>query len=333
MMLAAGYASCFALATSDAGPKALLLRCMQNTLNVNVRAVVSQRTSEGKERRQIEVEQTRSGKSRRTVILPIEEQGTEFVDDGLRCSKYCPDTGKVEIVDSHRSGTGSGEFAPQTLAILAGLNYSLQSGAPAKVAGRPATVVTATPLHKELPKRRFFIDSQTAYLLRLETTDEDGRFSIRFDTLSVVYPPMIQEPRVDPRILAAGQTSFAAAGVKRLRFNPVMPRKLPLGFVCVCAEPFCKDGGSIAVRFTDGIIRGSVYEWRPSAGETAPGLDSEWADNGGIRFLVLVEAPSQVRRQILQAFLSEPPTRLSAQMAPPTSARGTEFVHPVVQNQ
>lgn len=324
------------LAALDPSAKALLLKCMQRTQHVNVRAIVSQKLADGRERRQVKVEQTASGKSRITVIAPIEDEGTEFVDDGVHCAKYSPDERRVVVTVSHRHSLLGSEFSLPSLISLAEANYTLASGSTVEVAGRKTTVVCASPRHPGLPARRFFIDSATGYLLRLETTDSSGHSTVSFDTLAISYPNVIEEPTANVRIPEALQISYDYDDITRrpASFRPVVPTVLPLGFIPLGTEPICKDPGSLAVRFSDGIVRGSVYEWRPAPGEAPPvGADAVWADGQSLRFLVLADVSHKVRLEVLKAFLAESLKGLSAQATLSGAAAGTNLPNSIVRNQ
>lgn len=272
---------------------------MKHTLNVNVRAIVSQRCTGSKQIRQVKVEQTKSGRSRVTIIQPISEQGIEFVDDGEKTATYYPDTQKVEIAASHRRQ----ERSARRMVDLAERNYQLNADHESVVAGRKVILVTATPKFKGMPSRKFYIDADTAYLLRLEVIDATGLSVLCFDTLSVSYPKDIIEPVAS--FPQAHNVNITGKNPQECvaDFEPIVASSLPMGFKVHKTETVCNEGSTVAVRISDGLVRGTVYEWKRQAGEKI-GKDSVYADLGEVRVLVSADIPRSLKVKLLNAFVS-----------------------------
>lgn len=294
---AGACASAFGILDDHA--KDLLVRCMRHTLNVNVRAIVAQRCSDNHQMRQVKVEQTRSGKSRVTIIQPLSEQGIEYVDDGEQMATYFPDTQKVEIARSRRRQ----ERSAKRMVDLAEKNYSLNADHESVVAGRRVILVTAVPKFKGMPSRKFYIDADTAYLLRLEVTDFRGLPVLCFDTLSVTYPKDIEDPVASFPQARNVSVSKRTSEVCSVDFDPIVANELPMGFAVHKTETVCSEGKTLAIRISDGLARGTVYEWKKEPGERV-GKDAVYADIGRVRILVAADLPRALKLKILNAFVS-----------------------------
>jgi outer membrane lipoprotein-sorting protein len=306
----------------DQHAKEMLQKCMEKTLNVNVRAIVSQRCLDGNQVLQIKVEQSKSGKSRMTIIAPIGQQGVELVDDGDVMTTYDPDTRETEVRRSQRRRDKSGAVSQ---ADLAERNYSLAVKGQTRVAGRPALIVTAAPKHRGLTARRYYIDAQTAYLLRLDVGDPStGGTTTCFDTVSVMYPKAIEEPRAraSRQDVIKAYTRTRMLSGDALNFCGEAPRQLPYGFNVQEVEALGDSGR--AVRVTDGLVRGMVYQWKRKSGETDPDNNEEnWADVGDYRVLISLDIPSEARHKVLEAFLANMSVGTAASLLTHSQTNGT----------
>lgn len=311
-----GLIAIAALATSvaqarvwDEHAKQLLLRSLQHAYNVNVRAIVVQFCSESGTFQQIKVEQSKNGKSRYTIIAPLRDQGVESVDDGMKAVTYLPDNKLVLVQASTRNGY---QDAKDRLA-LAEQNYKLSWENSPKIAGRKTVCVVATPKKGPLEERRFYIDSETAYLLRSETVGKDGNHSVKYDTRCVSYPDDMVEPGIQINELGANTVRYerqmnisrAHSGVSQVGFEPLVPSQLPYGFtVNACQVTKSDHWQAVVVRVSDGLVRGAVYQWKPDSDDgdqgSAPDRSSLMAH--GIRLLMVADIPKNARERILQAF-------------------------------
>lgn len=292
----------------DDNAKDLLLRSMEHAYKVNVRAVVVQRCAETNALQHIKIEQTKSGLSRYTILLPIQEQGVESVDDGMRAVTYLPNHKVVLIQDSSRHAD---KDAKKRLA-LAEANYQLSWQHSRRVAGRETICVTAVPKHGSLEKRKFYIDSKTAYLLRFETVGRDGRTSLKYDTKSVSYPSSMEDPGISPNAVGVStvRSHRRACGhrdqaVAEAGISPLIPDRLPLGFVIRESEiTRTSNWKAVAIRVTDGLVKGTVYEWRPTAGsdDEAVAPDRTMIQARGLKLMMVADIPEAARMQILRTF-------------------------------
>lgn len=293
----------------DEHAKQLLLRSLQHAYNVNVRAIVVQFCSESGTFQQIKVEQTKSGKSRYTVIAPLRDQGVESVDDGMKAVTYLPDNKLVLVQASTRNGY---QDATDRLA-LAEKNYKLSWENSPKIAGRKTVCVVATPKRGPLEERRFYIDSETAYLLRSETVTKDGGRSVKYDTRCVSYPEEMIEPGIQMRELGASTIKYERqitisknhSAASQVGFEPIVPTQLPYGFtVSGCQVTKSDHWQAVVVRVSDGIVRGAVYQWKPDSddGDQGSSPDRSSLMAHGIRLLLVADIPKSARERILQAF-------------------------------
>jgi hypothetical protein len=164
--------------------------------------------------------------------------------------------------------------------------------------------------------RRYYIDERTGFLLQLETIEPGESPKLAFKAQAVNYPPNISsqvfEIRTEPdngrKIVYRRRTGLYESPKNDvgLGFTPVLPRDLPFGFSLQDAQ--INEGQqwrSVAVRITDGLVKGTVYQW--SGKDTSvkikamPGTTI--GEGGGLKLVVAADVPESVRRKILQAFI------------------------------
>jgi len=291
----------------DENAKKLLLRSMEHAYNVNVRAIVVQKCTEDGSMQELKIEQSCNGKARFTVLGPLRYQGIESIDDGSQATTYLPDSHVMLVQASSRKESCR---AKQRLA-LAEKNYRLTVETSGEVAGRKTVCVQATPRHAGLPSRRYYLDAKTAYLLRSEVIGPKGS-QVQLDTKAVSYPDEISE---DLDIHSAGASTVrysrqweepARDGDRQLGFEPLIPAFLPLGFAIQEVKVSkSQDWNSIVVRISDGLVRGTVYQWKPSdrdSDSSQTALDRSALVTHGLRLLLVADIPPAARERILRAF-------------------------------
>lgn len=292
--------------------RALLLKTLERTFTHNVIALITQRSPENHGNVQrIQVQISKDGKMRQTVIYPLSLQGVETIDNGKNIATFFPDE-KLVIVQSSPKLQYTDTAARINLTIR---NYSLQLGGTTNIAGHIATVVVATPRSKDLETRRYHIDANTGFMLKLETIDKTGVVKAAFSAQQVIYPANISasnftinlDARADRQIVYDRPPSITQGGKvpPNLNFEPVIPDSLPYGFELQDVQiNDNKSFGSAAVRITDGLIKATVYQYAVADAKKMRLMPGTTIDQGsGIKFVVAAEVPESVRRKILAAFL------------------------------
>jgi outer membrane lipoprotein-sorting protein len=290
----------------------LLLKTLERTFSHNVIALITQRSPENHGNTQrIQVQISRDGKMRQTVIYPLSMQGVETIDDGKNIATFFPDE-KLVIVQSSPKLQPADTAARINLTIR---NYSLHLGGSTNIAGHIATVVVATPRSRELETRRYHIDERTGFLLKLETIDKSGVIRPAFYAQQVIYPSKINastfaidlEARSDRKIIYNRPTSLTQAvkAPPKLNFEPVVPQALPYGFDVQDVQINENENfGSAAVRISDGLVKATVYQYSVSDAKKMKQMPGTTIDEGsGIKFVVAADVPESVRRRILAAFM------------------------------
>ncbi len=72
-----------------------------------------------------------------------------------------------------------------------------------QVAGRRTIAVVAVPRNEGLPVRRYTIDQERSYMLRLETIGDDDRPNVLLDTKDISFPTDVDARLFDVQDLAA----------------------------------------------------------------------------------------------------------------------------------
>ena len=85
-------------------------------------------------------------------------------------------------------------------------------------------------------------------------------------------------------------------------FEPIIAADLPMGFQLHKVETVCGESSTVAIRISDGLVRGTVYEWKRQSGEKM-GKSSVFADVGSIRILVSADIPKALKQRLLNAFV------------------------------
>lgn len=282
----------------------LLLHGLERIPCFNVIAVIMYSSPDGDESEQVKVELRRDGRMHRTVLAPLSRQGLESVDDGKTMRTFVPDRNMVMI---QQSSLTSAISTSQRLNLI-DRNYRLRIEDPQKIANREAFVILASPRASELEARRLYLDASTGYVLKLEIVS-GGHSKPRIEAKSVSYPRELPDSLFELKLLGETQTrrfpdptDLRDVPADELPFKPMLPTKLPFGFVVSNAEFNAGKWKSIAVRITDGLVRGTVYQAKNQPGPELPGDGASQRMVGDIRLTVLIDAPEAVRERILQSF-------------------------------
>jgi hypothetical protein len=301
----------FAQSKAAPTPAEVLLKSMQRQTSVNVLGIITQRDGAGTGITQtIRVERDRNGRSHFLVLAPLRHQGTESVDNGARSLVYWPD--KNVIID--QDSPSKTPCDAQWRMTLAQKNYRLKFGTPLKIAGRTTRCIEATPIDPRMEVRRFYVDATTSYPLRLELIGSNRTVVTIQDTKEISYPVDVTADRFVLKPVGAPRTlkferpkSTSAAQVERaLGFEPIIPKVMPMGFAMQDMQVTQSDRWrSVAIRVTDGLVRGTVYQWR-SRGEDreVEGMDENSVMKvGDVRMMIVSDLDASRRQAMLEAFV------------------------------
>lgn len=315
---------------SAASEKALevLSVSMQRMSRENVIAIILQNGSdaEGGQQR-VRLQRAKDGRTRLTVLAPLKLQGIESIDNGDLQIVYWPD--KKTII---QQGSLLKDIDDANDRVnLAGRNYLFSMETKGVIAGRKTVCITATPKHAELGNRKYYIDSKTYYPLKLETQEGDGIRTV-FEVKSVQYPASLtastfqftpQRGTTTVKYTRPTDVRSNEAAKELIGFSPVVPTKLPYGFEVQDLQVKLDDTWKhVKFRITDGLIRATVYQWRPD-GKDAPISSISGTALGevnGLKILVASDMGPDFRSRMLEAFLRkgarEPGGRLSSVRVP-----------------
>ena len=265
----------------------------------------------------MKVEQSKLGKTKMSILQPLSQQGVTSVDDGEVWVTYLPDQRRLISQGSPRKRIGD---ASSRLDI-AERNYSLAIRDGETIAGRKTTCVEALPKFKEMHARRYYLDVDTDYLLRLETISPLGVKSLALDTRYVSFPQVLPaslfklQPMGDVRrIELPGPQPLDANGRAILGFDPIQPQNLPFGFVVTQQQLVGeRDKKFAAVRLSDGFVDATVYQWDAKGKSPFPKSGRE-REVRGIRIRLVGELPENVLFRLLEQFIKETMGLLSSQL-------------------
>ncbi len=292
----------------------LLGKSMQRSFSSNIIAVILQKDPRSDSFQRVKVERNKLGMARCTILAPLRWSGMASVDTGTRLLTYLPD--KRIILDQEAPGARSDEVAERI--ALAKRNYHLRIIPSEAVAGRQTICVEAKPKEDDLEIRRYTLDAQTAYPLRLETFQAGNEINVMFDTKDISFPKSLDaklftlEPSGDvfiqkftkPKKVLSGHQAKNLVG-----FVPLVPSGLPLGFKVQDLQ-FSEEGQwkSIVVRMSDGLAKATLYQWPASSAVTVQTFSnsSTMVDKStGLRLMIVSDLSPAVRIQLLKAFIAE----------------------------
>lgn len=305
-------AASLALAGGQDRGSELLRKSMGRKFQVNIVAVIMQRDPGGDGTYQrVKVSRAKDGKVRHTILQPLRMAGIESVDDGEQMRVYLPDKRSMIVQDSPMLL----ETDLEERLDLAKQNYDLSVVAGKQIAGRSTVCVVANPKATGLGTRRYSLDEKTGYPLRLQVDMGKGETRTIFDTVAIDFPTRLSSevfevnplPGTDTIRYTRPQTLTSRAHAERaVGFRPVLPTRFPMGFRM--QEMQVNQGGewkSVVVRLTDGLVRATVYQWKPDGGEVESVEESSCLDVNGIRLLLVSDLPAEVRVRLLNAFVAQ----------------------------
>jgi outer membrane lipoprotein-sorting protein len=289
---------------------AYLAKSMQRSFSVNVVTLIEQRDpANDQEMQLVKVERSKSGKVRHSIQMPIRMQGITSIDDGDRSMMYLPDEKVIINQESPQKEPNDVSFRLE----LAANNYDFKVSKGQVLAGRQTMQVTAIPKDNQLDIRRYSIDEKTSYPLRLEVISPGGNSETQYDTKDIKYPSRLDEAIFQLRTIGGVSTlnykraslKNSAEAEKMVGFVPIVPATLALGFRVQNVQINENlEWKSVAIRITDGLVRATVYQWRPSAkDEKIQTLDNRsMFDRKGIRVMIVSDLSTPLRNKLLKAF-------------------------------
>ena len=291
---------------------AMLARSMQGAFRVNVEAIMIQRDHRGANSfMRIRVRRSKAGLQRQTVLEPLSRSGLDSTDDGDRWLTYFPD--KLRLIDQESPRHENADIISRL--DLAKKNYVFTTEPHADIAGRAVVCITASPRWPGIDGRRYCLDKQTAYPLRMETFSRGAAPSLVYDTKDVKYPPEMSEgalrmhpsPGVSKITYGRPRTMTRAEAKQLLNFIPIVPKSLPLGFkVSELQYSGNSEWKSAIVRLTDGLARANVYQWLPDGKDMMSMADSTAGESNGIHILLVSDSLSPaLRSDLLDPFVSK----------------------------
>ena len=257
-------------------------------------------------------EQSAEGKLKLTVESPLSQQGVVCLDDGAHWLTYRPDENKVIVQSSPRLS-----LMPAAARVnLAEKNYELKAlPGDWRVAGRRAQCLVAVPKASQMPERRYCIDEDKQFLLRMEVISK-GNSKLMLDTQQIEFNADIPDEDfvLQPTNPAELQTFESPATInlggdakRQLGFEPAVPSNLPFGFKVENPQM----GGSkndrfAAVRISDGLVNATVYEWnKKNARNWQQGDCKNDREAHNVQMRLVGELPDTVLVRVLDTFVRE----------------------------
>lgn len=310
-LVAALLTGAIARGAGDDRATELLRRSMGRKFPVNVVAVILQRDpgSDGTYQR-VKVVRAKDGRVRHTILQPLRMCGIDSVDDGDKMAVYLPDKQSMIIQDSSQQS----EPDVNERLSLAKQNYTFTVSVGPRIAGRTTVSVVANPRAPEMATRRYSLDEKTGYPLRLQVDEEQPRARTIFDTIAIEFPTRLPEPvfEMDPlpgtktiRYQRPKTLNSRAHAEREVGFRPILPERYPMGFKL--QEMQVNQGDewkSVVVRLSDGLVRATVYQWKPEGQPVESVEESTTIEVNGIRLLLVSDLPAGIRTKLLNAFIS-----------------------------
>ena len=300
-----------AMAQISSSNRDLFFRSIRADNRANFVAILTQHDQrEDDESVKFKLTRAIDGKTRQTVISPLRLQGKESVDDGIKSYTFLPDE-KVMIVQPSANIKEDAEFRIP----LIEKNYILSAKPGGRIANRQVTQVTALAREAKLGGVRFWLDNETAHALKksVYAHDED-EWVPDYEVLRVEFPA-----KIDPSIFKISpiggyetQESVARTKLTSLKeaervlgFTPTTPKEIPFGFQIQSIQTNSQSNWkSLSMKLTDGIQKVTVYQWKPTKNETiTSGARSTVETVNGIRYMVVTDLDSWVRKSVMKAFV------------------------------
>ena len=316
LVLSAGLGSLAGVALASgqvASAKDALLACMQNGSRVNVVAIIMQRDPGVKDGFQcVKMLRSRDGKSKHTILQPLRAQGTESVDDGETFLVYLPNDSVV--IRRESAGSSTSDLAQRI--ELATKNYNFRFDARTKVADRNALCVIATPKYRGIDTRRFFIDEEQLFPLRLETQSKSMTRTI-YDTKYIDFPKTISQSTFklsvhrdvkEYRYARPQNCQTKEEASMLVGFSPMMPKSLPYGFQMQDVQvEMAATTKKVMLQITDGLAKATVFQWKSTGSENRMKATEDFSvgERNGIRIMIVSDIEEKIRAKLLEAFLKQ----------------------------
>lgn len=291
----------------------VLLACMQNGNKVNVSAVILQRDPgvDGGFQR-VQMQRSRDGKSKHTILQPLRLQGTQSVDDGATMMVYLPNDRVVMKRES--SGNTNSDIVQRM--DLAAKNYTFRFETKTRVADRVALCVVATPVNKGLDVRRFYIDEEELFPLKLET-QQKGVTRTLYETKYIEYPKSVPDSVFRVNVTKdAREYRYARPqncrnkdeAASLVGFLPLVPRLLPFGFQMQDVQVESSSSTKkVMLQLTDGLARATIFQWKNDGNERKMKTTEDFSvgERNGIRVMVVSDLEEEIRLKLLNAFIKQ----------------------------
>ncbi len=289
----------------------LLYRSIRGDNRANLVALLTQHNQDDEDE-SVKFKLTRStdGKSRQSVIAPLRLQGKESVDDGIKSYTFLPDE-KMMIVQPSANVKEDADFRIP----LISRNYILSAKSGGKIANRAVTQITAMAREAKLGGIRFWLDTETAYVMKKANyVYEDEEWIADYEVLRADFPSKIDTGifKISPiggyetlEYGARTKLSSLKEAERAVGFLPTAPKDLPFGFQIQSMQVNSKSSWkSLSMRLTDGLQKVTVYQWKPTKKETiTSGTSSTVETVNGIKYMVVTDLDPWVRKNVLRAFV------------------------------
>lgn len=251
-----------------------------------------------------------TGISKTVVLSPLPFQGVTTLDDGQNWTTYIPDENRIVIQSSPRLMGGNSRRKR-----AAAESYRFDSDTGESIAGRKSIMVIATPKNPDMPVRRYWIDSDYPFILKMDVMQQGGS-KVLLDTKAVTFEVQLPEDtfRITPatgvrRIyLESPEKIRSTESVKALvGFSPAFPRDLPYGFVIQEGQIVGdKSERFVALRLTDGLASATLYQWPLTRRNPVPCNDKKSVrEAAGLRMRLVGDLPDAVVTKLIEAFVRE----------------------------
>lgn len=290
----------------------MLSRSMRGEFHVNVVAMIVQRDHRGLNQfERVKVSRSKSGMQHWIVVQPLSLAGIEANDDGKRWQTYLPDE---RLLTDQASPSREGDDLASQIG-LARKNYNFELSPHSDIAGRNTVCVTATPHFPVLETRRYCLDKETAYPLRLESVRPSGEVTLAYDTKDIQFPARISPsvfvmnplPGVRKQVYDRPRNLSRHEAERIFGFAPIVPRTLPFGFkVLELQDSRSSDWKSVVLRISDGLVRANVYQYLPDGKPKRPMADATPGDFHGILLMIVSDSLGpELRKQLLDSVISQ----------------------------
>jgi|GEM_PF-1711886 len=304
-------AACVGTPYPDRNPKNpfdLYAKSVRESQAHNVSAIIDQRDPSVQGAQRIKLDRDRKGRFHKTVVLPFSMEGVESVDDGKKWMTVFPDEHEVQVLDSPLRDPHDEEDRLR----LANKNYTFSYDRDSQIAGRKTVCLVATPKAMELATRRFFLDAETLYPLRLETYGA-GPSVVEFSTVQIAFPASLPSGTFDLpsdygmkiyQYARPKSFKYSSAAASALGFRPILPRNIELGFVIEEQQVSVRSTWStLVLRLTDGLVRATVYEFSSEAQvDEGPIQNRDDLRTSNVHVMIVASMPEAARKRVLDSF-------------------------------